>query len=142
LAALLLTALLTALPGSVLAALLLLIWTLLSALLTTLLLLARLVGLLLLLFVRILVLVRVLIHCFVLDCHGDPPPLRNNAPETPFVPLPTESNNSNGTWPRLHALAARTAATWEATMGRYLLLWLLGIPLPILVLIWVFGGLH
>ena len=27
-------------------------------------------------------------------------------------------------------------------MGRYLLLWLLGIPLPILVLIYVFGGLH
>jgi len=27
-------------------------------------------------------------------------------------------------------------------MGRYLLLWLLGIPLPILLLIWVFGGLH
>jgi len=27
-------------------------------------------------------------------------------------------------------------------MGRYLLLWLLGIPLPILLLIWMFGGLH
>jgi len=27
-------------------------------------------------------------------------------------------------------------------MGRYLLLWLLGIPIPILLLIWVFGGLH
>jgi hypothetical protein len=27
-------------------------------------------------------------------------------------------------------------------MGRYLLLWLLGIPLPILVLIYAFGGLH
>ena len=25
-------------------------------------------------------------------------------------------------------------------MGRYLLLWLLGIPIPILVLIWLFGG--
>jgi hypothetical protein len=34
--------------------------------------------------------------------------------------------------------------TWteENLMGRYLLLWLLGIPLPILALIWVFGGLH
>jgi hypothetical protein len=30
----------------------------------------------------------------------------------------------------------------EDDMGRYLLLWLLGIPLPILLLIWVFGGLH
>jgi len=27
-------------------------------------------------------------------------------------------------------------------MGRYLLLWLLGVPLPLLVLIWLFGGLH
>jgi hypothetical protein len=27
-------------------------------------------------------------------------------------------------------------------MGRYLLLWLLGIPIPSLVLIWLFGGLH
>jgi len=27
-------------------------------------------------------------------------------------------------------------------MGGYLLLWLLGIPLPILFLIWIFGGLH
>jgi hypothetical protein len=26
-------------------------------------------------------------------------------------------------------------------MGRYLLLWLLGVPIPILLLIWVFGGL-
>ncbi|MCW5687466.1 MAG: hypothetical protein KIT76_02855 [Pseudolabrys sp.] len=32
--------------------------------------------------------------------------------------------------------------TKELTMGRYLLLWLLGIPLPILALIWIFGGLH
>jgi hypothetical protein len=30
----------------------------------------------------------------------------------------------------------------ERMMGRYLLLWLLGIPLPILILIWAFGGLH
>ena len=27
-------------------------------------------------------------------------------------------------------------------MGRYLLLWMLGIPLPILALIYMFGGLH
>lgn len=30
----------------------------------------------------------------------------------------------------------------EPTMGRYMLLWLLGVPIPILVLIWIFGGLH
>jgi hypothetical protein len=27
-------------------------------------------------------------------------------------------------------------------MGRYLLLWLFGIPIPLLVLIWLLGGLH
>jgi hypothetical protein len=30
----------------------------------------------------------------------------------------------------------------DGSMGRYLLLWLLGIPLPILVLIYAFGGLN
>jgi hypothetical protein len=28
------------------------------------------------------------------------------------------------------------------TMGRFVLLWLLGVPIPILVLIWALGGLH
>jgi len=27
-------------------------------------------------------------------------------------------------------------------MGHYLLLWLLVVPIPILALIWIFGGLH
>jgi len=27
-------------------------------------------------------------------------------------------------------------------MGRGALLWLIGIPLPIILLIWLFGGLH
>jgi hypothetical protein len=36
----------------------------------------------------------------------------------------------------------RAINTWGTTMGRYLLLWLLGIPLPILLLIWLFGGLN
>jgi|KBSMisStaDraftv2_1062788.scaffolds.fasta_scaffold125050_5 hypothetical protein len=30
----------------------------------------------------------------------------------------------------------------EKVMGRYALLWLLGVPIPILLLIWAFGGLH
>ena len=30
----------------------------------------------------------------------------------------------------------------KPTRGRYLLLWLVGVPIPILVLIWLFGGLH
>jgi hypothetical protein len=30
---------------------------------------------------------------------------------------------------------------WEPTMGRYALLWLIGVPIPILLLIYLFGGL-
>jgi hypothetical protein len=30
----------------------------------------------------------------------------------------------------------------EDDMGRGLLLWLLGIPLPIILIIWLLGGLH
>jgi hypothetical protein len=39
-----------------------------------------------------------------------------------------------------YALSARSPDGDE--MGRYLLLWLLGVPIPILLLIWAFGGLH
>jgi hypothetical protein len=28
------------------------------------------------------------------------------------------------------------------TMSRYLLLWVIGVPIPILLLIWLFGGLN
>jgi hypothetical protein len=35
-----------------------------------------------------------------------------------------------------------TEATQEDVMGRGLLLWLIGIPLPIILLIWLLGGLH
>jgi len=31
---------------------------------------------------------------------------------------------------------------WEIVAVRYALLWLLGVPIPILLLIWMFGGLH
>jgi hypothetical protein len=30
----------------------------------------------------------------------------------------------------------------EADMGRGLLLWLIGIPIPIILVIWLLGGLH
>jgi hypothetical protein len=30
----------------------------------------------------------------------------------------------------------------EHTMARGLLLWLIGIPLPIILLVWILGGLH
>ena len=39
-------------------------------------------------------------------------------------------------------LGGSDEVTQEDVMGRGLLLWLLGIPLPIILLIWVLGGLH
>jgi hypothetical protein len=41
--------------------------------------------------------------------------------------------------PRLVGLGANNQ---EEIMGRGLLLWLIGIPIPIILLIWLFGGLH
>jgi hypothetical protein len=48
-----------------------------------------------------------------------------------------------GTNPHLPELKRiNLSVTGGAVMGRYLLLWLIGVPLPILVLIYAFGGLH
>jgi hypothetical protein len=30
----------------------------------------------------------------------------------------------------------------EVSMGKGLLLWLIGIPIPIIILVWLLGGLH
>jgi hypothetical protein len=38
--------------------------------------------------------------------------------------------------------AAATGTERRQKMGRYMLLWLLGVPIPILLLIWAFGGLN
>jgi hypothetical protein len=38
-------------------------------------------------------------------------------------------------------MAKKTSAL-EETMGKGLLLWLIGIPIPIILVIWLFGGLH
>jgi len=39
-------------------------------------------------------------------------------------------------------LEIQFVVTGDVFMRRYLLLWQLGVPLPILVLIYAFGGLH
>ena len=56
--------------------------------------------------------------------------------------LPTLRHSPPGTPPHLHALMPHRSMMEEFIMGRYLLLWLLGVPIPILVLIYAFGGLH
>jgi hypothetical protein len=41
-----------------------------------------------------------------------------------------------------HVFAHGTFTSESDTMGRYLLLWVIGVPIPILLLIWLFGGLN
>jgi hypothetical protein len=36
---------------------------------------------------------------------------------------------------------SRAQQLWRIAMGRGLLLWLIGIPLPIILIVWLFGGL-
>jgi hypothetical protein len=38
-------------------------------------------------------------------------------------------------------MCCRDGRIWRLVMGRGLLLWLIGIPLPIILLVWLFGGL-
>lgn len=40
------------------------------------------------------------------------------------------------------AIVSTSNDEMEDRMGRGLLLWLIGIPLPIIILIWLLGGLH
>jgi hypothetical protein len=44
--------------------------------------------------------------------------------------------------PTFHCRVVSPINAMEEHMGRYALLWLLGVPIPILLLIWAFGGLH
>jgi len=39
-------------------------------------------------------------------------------------------------------LPPNESSALEEQMGKGLLLWLIGIPLPIILIIWLFGGLH
>jgi hypothetical protein len=50
--------------------------------------------------------------------------------------------HSEGTTALAPALNPQQTHVRRWPMGRYLLLWLLGVPIPILVLIYAFGGLH
>ena len=38
--------------------------------------------------------------------------------------------------------ATDKVTTQEEFMGRGLLLWIIGIPLPIILIVWLLGGLH
>jgi hypothetical protein len=49
---------------------------------------------------------------------------------------------ANGNLNPKATLACATSESEETALGRGLLLWLIGIPIPIILLIWLFGGLH
>ncbi len=136
-----LTALLTALAGLLL---LLLTGLLLSA---TLLLTALLLATLLLLAG---LLIWILVHCTFLSNVGSKRHLDRSRPMAgdnawrlhsfPFTRALNFEENVFGTCWAHREFPIRI--TEERTMGRYMLLWLVGVPIPILVLIWLFGGLH
>ncbi|BAT59731.1 hypothetical protein GJW-30_1_02264 [Variibacter gotjawalensis] len=46
------------------------------------------------------------------------------------------------TRPRVRYPADELRTLRRTKMGKGLLLWLIGIPLPVILLIWLFGGLH
>jgi hypothetical protein len=52
------------------------------------------------------------------------------------------ADRPEGTFSEAAALSDGLFNLGDYSMGRYLLLWLLGVPIPILILIWAFGGLH
>jgi hypothetical protein len=41
---------------------------------------------------------------------------------------------------RRFAFSAATLVSWRRKMGRGILLWLLGVPIPIIILLWLFFG--
>src|SRR5262249_51702331 len=72
---------------------------------------------------------------------GHAAPLSIQAPGDCCRPTDWETVGKGGTlWPNRQLLS--NCPIGDPAMGRYLLLWLLGIPIPILILIWAFGGLH
>jgi hypothetical protein len=95
-------------------------------------------------------LVWILIHCTFLSNIGLKRHLDRSRPMAkynawllhsfPFTgPLNFDENVFGTCWQRREF---PIRITEERTMGRYMLLWLVGVPIPILVLIWLFGGLH
>jgi hypothetical protein len=56
------------------------------------------------------------------------------------VEIPTEA--SLGTRELYAQRYVQSETRRRLKMGRGLLLWLIGIPIPIILLIWLFGGLH
>jgi hypothetical protein len=48
--------------------------------------------------------------------------------------------NEAGNHPSASTLSPRTRGIEEASMGKGILLWLLGVPIPVIILLWLFFG--
>jgi hypothetical protein len=77
------------------------------------------------------------------------PGSRNNVPHLYFVPprpepAPSMAEPDTGCrcCRRMKLHKIRKSKDPGVKMGRFVLLWLLGIPLPILLIIWILGGFH
>ena len=53
-----------------------------------------------------------------------------------------EVTSSNGTDHLIRRFERDSNINSEVHMGRGLLLWLIGIPIPIILIVWLLGGLH
>jgi len=57
--------------------------------------------------------------------------------------LPKPANERDGTFFQFRRFVAEgSSKRWRLNMGKGALLWLIGIPLPIILVIWLFGGLN
>jgi hypothetical protein len=59
-----------------------------------------------------------------------------------FTRAPAAGGGDCGTFRRAASCLGSPYRPEEDVMGRGLLLWLIGIPLPIILIVWLLGGLH
>ena len=59
---------------------------------------------------------------------------------SPDIAASWDSRNIDHEWNEPSSLALNVGAFEELKMGRGLLLWLLGVPIPVIILLWLFFG--
>jgi hypothetical protein len=74
--------------------------------------------------------------------HTYPPWLRQKENAELCISLRKVTRHPPGTFFQFHRLSANEVERSEDEMGKGILLWLIGIPLPIILVIWLLGGLH
>jgi hypothetical protein len=72
-------------------------------------------------------------------------PAGEATPISPLKGLPNRPARLKKPWNLYRAawlISSSEMGDEENAMGRGLLLWLIGIPIPIILLVWILGGLH